>query len=192
MIGPTGALRVMVATKPVDFRKGSDGLAALVREIMRADPFDGAIYVFRAKRADRLKLLFWDGTGVCLLANDLDSYCVVLVVVGEYLGRRCRLLAIGDAIDECVPSAAMLLRQIGFGKFVQVVMAAVGMAGDEAAFGPSDKGLFVDIEPRRGLFLGQHPAFAKPVVARFEFILAGQIGDALCREAGVALIPARH
>lgn len=39
MIGPTGALRVMVATKPVDFRKGSDGLAALVREIMRADPF---------------------------------------------------------------------------------------------------------------------------------------------------------
>jgi transposase len=72
----------MVATKPVDFRKGSDGLAALVREIMQADPFDGAIYVFRAKRADRLKLLFWDGTGVCLLANDLDSYCVVLVVAG--------------------------------------------------------------------------------------------------------------
>ena len=59
MIGPTGALRVMVATKPVDFRKG---LAARVREVMRADPFDGAIYVFSAKRADRLKLLFWDGT----------------------------------------------------------------------------------------------------------------------------------
>ena len=41
------------------------GLEALVREIMRADPFDGAIYVFRAKRADRLKLLFRGGTGVC-------------------------------------------------------------------------------------------------------------------------------
>ena len=82
MIGPTGALRVMVATRPVDFRKGSDGLAALVREIMQADPFNGAIYVFRAKRADRLKLLFWDGTGICLFANDLDSYCVVLVVAG--------------------------------------------------------------------------------------------------------------
>ena len=82
MIGPTGALREMVATRPVDFRKGSDGLAALVREIMQADPFNGAIYVFRAKRADRLKLLFWDGTGICLFANDLDSYCVVLVVAG--------------------------------------------------------------------------------------------------------------
>lgn len=54
MIGPTGAVRVMVATKPVDFRKGADGLAALVRETMAADPFSGAIYVFRAKRANAL------------------------------------------------------------------------------------------------------------------------------------------
>ncbi|RWL43447.1 MAG: hypothetical protein EOR60_21215 [Mesorhizobium sp.] len=39
MIGPTGAVKVMVATKPVDFRKGAEGLAALVREAMGADPF---------------------------------------------------------------------------------------------------------------------------------------------------------
>src|SRR5271170_4261969 len=63
MIGPTGAVRVMVATRPVDFRKGADGLAALVRESLAADPFSGAVYVFRAKRADRIKLVFWDGTG---------------------------------------------------------------------------------------------------------------------------------
>ena len=56
MIGPTGAVRVMVATKPVDFRKGAEGLAALVREEMKVDPFSGAVYVFRAKRADRVKL----------------------------------------------------------------------------------------------------------------------------------------
>ena len=43
MIGPTGAVRVMVATRPVDFRKGAEGLAALVREDMKADPFSGAI-----------------------------------------------------------------------------------------------------------------------------------------------------
>jgi transposase len=60
MIGPTGAIRVMVATKPVDFRKGAEGLAALVRETMAADPFSGAVYVFRAKRADRIKLVFWE------------------------------------------------------------------------------------------------------------------------------------
>ncbi|NEV02731.1 IS66 family insertion sequence element accessory protein TnpB, partial [Bradyrhizobium uaiense] len=51
MIGPSGAVRVMVATKPVDFRKGMEGLATLVRESMAADPFSGAVYVFRAKRA---------------------------------------------------------------------------------------------------------------------------------------------
>ena len=73
VIGPTGAVRVIVATRPVDFRKGADGLAALVRDMMRADPFDGAIYVFRAKRADRVKLVFWDGTGVCLFAKRLED-----------------------------------------------------------------------------------------------------------------------
>ena len=73
MIGPTGAVRVMIATKPVDFRKGAEGLAALVRETMAADPFSGAVYVFRAKRADRIKLVFWDGTGLCLFAKRLED-----------------------------------------------------------------------------------------------------------------------
>jgi transposase len=62
-----------VATKPVDFRKGAEGLAALVRETMAADPFSGAVYVFRAKRADRIKLVFWDGTGLCLFAKRLED-----------------------------------------------------------------------------------------------------------------------
>ena len=73
MIGPTGAVRVMVATKPVDFRKGAEGLAMLVREAMLADPFSGTVYVFRAKRADRTKLIFWDGTGLCLFAKRLED-----------------------------------------------------------------------------------------------------------------------
>ncbi|MER8444725.1 IS66 family insertion sequence element accessory protein TnpB [Mesorhizobium sp. M1066] len=73
MIGPTGAVKVMVAMKPVDFRKGAEGLAALVRETMGADPFSGAVYVFRAKRMDRIKLIFWDGTGVCLYAKRLED-----------------------------------------------------------------------------------------------------------------------
>lgn len=73
MIGPSGAIRVLVATKPVDFRKGAEGLAALVREAMQADPFSGTVYVFRAKRADRVKLLFWDGTGICLFAKRLED-----------------------------------------------------------------------------------------------------------------------
>lgn len=66
-------MRVLVATAPVDFRKGAEGLAALVREQMGTDPFSGAVFVFRAKRADRIKLIFWDGTGVCLFAKRLET-----------------------------------------------------------------------------------------------------------------------
>jgi transposase len=64
---------VLVATQPVDFRKQADTLAALVQEALGADPFCGAIYVFRAKRADRVKLLWWDGTGICLLTKRLEG-----------------------------------------------------------------------------------------------------------------------
>lgn len=73
MIVPPGPVRVMVALKPVDFRKGMDGLAALVKEELKADPFGGVIYVFRAKRADRLKLIFWDGTGLVMVTKRLDE-----------------------------------------------------------------------------------------------------------------------
>jgi transposase len=73
MIVPPTGVRVLVATKPVDFRKGMDGLAAYVQESFRADPFSGVIYVFRAKRADRVKLLFWDQTGLCLLSKRLED-----------------------------------------------------------------------------------------------------------------------
>jgi transposase len=73
VIGPSGNIRVMVATKPVDFRKGAEGLAALVRETIHANPFSGVVYVFRAKRADRVKLIFWDGTGVVLVAKRLED-----------------------------------------------------------------------------------------------------------------------
>ena len=51
----------------------SSDLAALVRETMTADPFSGAVYVFRARRADRIKLIFWDGTGLCLFAKRLED-----------------------------------------------------------------------------------------------------------------------
>lgn len=54
VIGIEGAVRVLVAAKPVDFRKGMDGLAALVQQQLGADPFSGVVYVFRSKRADHV------------------------------------------------------------------------------------------------------------------------------------------
>ena len=72
IIPPTG-IRVLVATKPVDFRKGMDGLAAYVEQQLQADPFSGVVYVFRAKRADKVKLLFWDQTGLVLVTKRLED-----------------------------------------------------------------------------------------------------------------------
>jgi len=64
---------VYVATRPVDFRKGHDGLAAVVQETLGLDPFCGAIFVFRSKRADRVKVLVWDGTGLVLAHKRLEG-----------------------------------------------------------------------------------------------------------------------
>lgn len=60
MIFPSNRVRIMVATKPIDFRKGHDSLAAMVKSELRKDPFTGTVFVFRARKADRLKLLYWD------------------------------------------------------------------------------------------------------------------------------------
>ena len=73
MIVPSLGAKVLIAMKPVDFRKGMDGLAAVVRETLGANPFGGVIYVFRSKRADRVKLLFWDGTGLVLATKRLEQ-----------------------------------------------------------------------------------------------------------------------
>jgi transposase len=73
MLIPPGPIRVLVATKPVDFRKGMDGLAALAKEQLKVDPFSGVIFCFRSKRADKVKLIFWDGTGLCLFSKRLED-----------------------------------------------------------------------------------------------------------------------
>jgi transposase len=66
-------LKIMVASRPVDFRKGVNGLAALVAEALRSDPYCGDVFVFRAKRTDRIKILAWDGTGMVLATKWLEE-----------------------------------------------------------------------------------------------------------------------
>ena len=72
-LAPPTAARVLMATRPVDFRKGADSLAALVQTELRLHPFSGVVFVFRSKRMDRVKLLYWDGTGLCLLSKRLED-----------------------------------------------------------------------------------------------------------------------
>jgi len=69
---PAGA-RILLASKPVDFRKGAHSLAALAADVLGADPFSGAVLVFRSRRADRIKILVWDGSGLVLVWKQLEG-----------------------------------------------------------------------------------------------------------------------
>lgn len=73
MIVPAQAVRVVIATRPIDFRRGHDSLAAYVQNELKLDPHSGALIVFRSRRADRLKLLVWDGTGLGLAHKRLEN-----------------------------------------------------------------------------------------------------------------------
>jgi len=73
MIVPPAGVRVLVATRPVDFRCGADRLASIVQTVLGHDPFSGTVYVFRCKRSDRAKLLVWDGSGLVLVWKRLES-----------------------------------------------------------------------------------------------------------------------
>lgn len=71
MMIPSGT-RVWLAAGATDMRRGFDGLAALVQERLGADPFGGHVFIFRGRRGDLVKLLWWDGDGLCLLAKRLE------------------------------------------------------------------------------------------------------------------------
>ncbi|MER9076722.1 IS66 family insertion sequence element accessory protein TnpB [Mesorhizobium sp. M0904] len=73
MIAPGNDLKIYVATRPVDFRRGMDGLALAVQEMLGLDPYCGAAFVFRAKRADRIKIFVWDRTGLVLVHKRLEG-----------------------------------------------------------------------------------------------------------------------
>jgi transposase len=94
------AAKVFLASQPVDFRKGPDGLMSLVREA-GADPFSGALYVFRSKRADRIKIVWWDGTGLCLYAKRLETsrFCWPRISQSRVQLTLAQLLALVDGMD---------------------------------------------------------------------------------------------
>jgi len=101
MITVPAGIRVLVATKPVYFRKGGDGLAALVREALGEDPFPGTIFIFRSKRADRLKIMAWVGTGLVLLWKRLEHGAFRWPPISDGVMRltASQLAALVDGMD---------------------------------------------------------------------------------------------
>src|SRR3954463_13789697 len=72
MIALPAGVRVWLAAGATDMRKGFDGLAALIQMQLAEDPFSGQLFVFRGRAGDRVKILWWDGDGLCLFAKRLE------------------------------------------------------------------------------------------------------------------------
>ncbi len=66
-------VKVHIALGVTDMRKGLDGLATLVQEVLKQDPFTGYLFAFRGRKANLIKIVFWDGTGLCLFSKRLEE-----------------------------------------------------------------------------------------------------------------------
>lgn len=66
------SLRIFVGVKPVDMRKSFNGLYAIVKNHLGRDPLDGAVYLFANRKRTLVKVLYWDGTGIWVLAKRLE------------------------------------------------------------------------------------------------------------------------
>jgi transposase len=73
MIQLTPQMRILVAVEPVDFRRGIDGLCRLCRQSLSQDPFSGAVFVFRNRRATAVKILAYDGQGFWLCQKRMSQ-----------------------------------------------------------------------------------------------------------------------
>ena len=73
MIGLPSGTRVWLAAGMTDVRAGFNSLAAKVQTVLERDPFFGHVFVFRGKRGDLLKVLWWSGNGMCLLMKRLEK-----------------------------------------------------------------------------------------------------------------------
>ena len=94
--------KVYLACQPVSMRLGFDGLAARVAQVLDGDPFSGHLFVFRGKNASLLKILFWDGTGLCLFTKRIDR--------GNFFWPR--LAEPGSSVTLSPAQLAMLLEGI--------------------------------------------------------------------------------
>jgi transposase len=101
MIALPSGVRILLATEPVDFRRGAHALAALAAAELGTDPFSGVVLVFRSKRADRIKIVVWDGSGLCLIWKQLErnTFRWPPVVDGVLRLSAVEFAALFDGID---------------------------------------------------------------------------------------------
>jgi transposase len=109
MIQITPQMHVLVAVEPVDLRKGIDGLAAVCREKLQADPFSGWLFIFRSRRATAIRVLVYDGQGFWMAHKRLSRGKFSWWPTAETTAKRLAahqaqlLLAAGNPETEAAP-----------------------------------------------------------------------------------------
>ena len=101
MINLPAGTRILLATRPVDFRKGAHGLASLAQEVLAEDAFSGTVIVYRSKRSDRLKILMWDMSGLVLVWKQMQqgSFRWPPIVDGVMKLSSVEFAALVDGLD---------------------------------------------------------------------------------------------
>lgn len=106
MLSLPATVRVFLCTRPVSLRLGFDRLAALAREVLASDPLSGHLFVFKNRRGDKLKILYWEPSGYCLWYKRLEVGTFVFPATGTaHLGeaglevRPAELVMLLDGVD---------------------------------------------------------------------------------------------
>src|SRR3954469_15911111 len=101
MISLAPGTKVFLACRPIDLRSGFNGLAAKAQQGIGQDPFSGHLFLFRGKRGDYFKAIYWDGSGLWLLPKGLDEGRVALtpVVHGAMTLTPAQLAVLIEAMD---------------------------------------------------------------------------------------------
>jgi len=97
---PVGT-KIWIAAGVTDLRRGFDGLSAQVQNVLHEQPFSGHVFVFRGRRGDIVKLLWWDGDGLCLFAKRLERgrFIWPKVETGTVRLSRAQLSMLLEGID---------------------------------------------------------------------------------------------
>jgi transposase len=96
MLSLPTSVPIFVSREPADMRKGFDSLAQLVRSHLGGDPLSGHLFVFRSKRGDRLKVLYWDRDGLVLFYKRLEMGSFTIPTIGTGVGEHGLEIKAGD------------------------------------------------------------------------------------------------
>jgi hypothetical protein len=155
-------VEIFVCLEPIDLRWSFDRLSNLATARVGREARCGALFVFFGRRQDALKLLFFDGTGMCQFYNQLSSHCTSFVSRSGFWPLGLRITNGSRAVGESIPPAAMLLwraRRL----LVEPSVSAVGVRLDDAVLDPAHERVLMDVESDCHLLLREQATIAQTI-----------------------------